>query len=114
MQNIQECSKSLPCDFSDLSFVHQSLVEGFGGVLFLHVIVVSITAVLLAICILRDFAGNVESHLDKLIACCRGLSPSVLGVTCVFAIRPIRLRVCVKVEFDRDLVLACLICVRDL
>ena len=114
MQDIQESSKSLPCDFSDLSFVHQSLVEGFGGVLFLHVIVVSITAVLLAICILRDFARNVESHLDKLIACRCGLSPSVLGVTCFFAIRPIRLRVCVKVEFDSDLVLASLICVRDL
>jgi hypothetical protein len=68
MQNIQECGDGVASCFANLGLVDQSFVEE-GSCVLLLLSVAGITASILALGLLTSGdTGDVEAHLDQLIA----------------------------------------------
>jgi len=109
MQDIEEGSKGVTSHVSNLCLVHEGLVEQVGGILFLNLLVLSINTLFITILVfllLRDSAGNVKSHLHKLISSCGSFPASILGRTLQVTICSVWYRLGAQIELDSYLILA--------
>lgn len=104
MQDVQERSKCVSCDLSDLRLVHQCLVENVGRVLLLVFAVRHLFTVLLLLFSGRC-ARNVEAHLNQLIHRSARFSSS-RSCAAQMAVRSSIFPISRKRKFHRDLVLA--------
>lgn len=112
MQNIQEGRKSISRHVSNLSLVHESLVEEVGRILLLDLFLV-LLLVALTLLLLHSRTRNVEAHLHQLIGTRSSLAAAVLGASSGLSVGTIRL-VCGKRKLNRHLILACEVGVGDL
>lgn len=85
MQDIEEGSKSVAGNITNLCLVHERLVEQIGSILLFNLLFAVGTLVFFAFTLfvafflLGDCSRDVESHLDKLVSAQAGLASSVLG-----------------------------------
>lgn len=112
MQNIQEGRKCITRHVSNLSLVHQSLIEEVGRILLLHLFLV-LLLVALALLLLHGRTGNVEAHLHQLIGTSSSLAAAVLSAPGGLSVGAICL-VCGKRKLNCHLILACEVGVGDL
>ena len=76
MQHIQECSKSIPRNISNLRLVYQCIIEQCRSVLLLSIRRLTLLLPILGLLLLRHSPRDIKPHLNQLILRSSGLAPS--------------------------------------
>lgn len=112
MKNIQEGRKRIARHVSNLSLVHEGLIEEVRRILLLHLFLV-LLLVAFGLLLLHSRSGDVEAHLNQLIGARSSLSATVLRTSSRLYVGAVRL-VCGKRKFNCHFILAREVGVGDL